>query len=323
MSVTETMSVDREGIEARAEELLARVPSYLWDGDSLPVPVERIADSSFGLLVRDVPDLWSAPGAPPRHGDQTLSGLLLPAAGEIWVNAQEARRWPGRRRFTISHELGHHVMHRDDGRPLYCRAKVVEEEESPDERSRPPVPEQEANVFAAALLMPHWLICRDYKRGGMDFAQLCERYGTSMAAMSRRMRTVVPARKDAERWSAIDRDQRHRLLDRWARHLDRIDADARRRHVSDRRLLVHVTRDELAAVLEDPDARPDAILARGGRPETLWAAAIVAERRGARDAPRLAAATVAALHLERLTDGEDAYLAAAARCAERGIKRRD
>lgn len=322
MSVTEAMPVDREAIERRAEELLAYVPPYLWDGDSLPVPVERIADSWFGLLVRDVADLWSAPGAPPRHGGQTLSGLLLPAAGEIWVNAQEARQWPGRRRFTIGHELGHHAMHRDDGRPLYCRAKAVEEEE-PEQRPRPAVPEQEANVFAAALLMPHWLICRDYRRGGLDFAQLCERYGTSMAAMSRRMRTVVPARKDAERWSAIDRDQRYRLLDRWARHLDRIDADARRRRVSDRRVLVHAARDDLATIVHDPDAHPEALLARGGRPETLWAAAIVAGRRGVHDAPRLAAATAAALDLERLADGEDAYLAAAARCAERGIKRRD
>jgi hypothetical protein len=316
------VTVNREGIERRAEEVLARVPAYLWDGDSLPVPVERIADSWFGLLVRDVRDLWSAPGAPPRDADRTLSGLLLPDAGEIWVNAQEARQWPGRRRFTIGHELGHHVMHRDDGRSLYCRSAVVEEEE-PEERSRPPVPEQEANDFAAALLMPHWLICRDYKRGGMDFAQLCDRYGTSMAAMSRRMRTVVPPKQDDERWSQIDRDLKYRLLDRWARHLDRIDADAGRRRVSDRRILVHAARDDLTTVLQDPEARPNAILDRGGRAETLWAAAVVAGRREARDAPRLQSATASALDLERLEDGEDTHLAAAARCAERGIKRRD
>jgi IrrE N-terminal-like domain len=316
------VTVDREAIERRAEELLARVPAYVWDGDSLPVPVERIADSWFGLLIRDVPDLWSAPGAPSRHPDQTLSGLLLPDAGEIWVNAQEARQWPGRRRFTIGHELGHHVMHRDDGRSLYCRSRVVEEEE-PAERPRPPVPEQEANVFAAALLMPHWLISRDYKRGGMDFAQLCGRYGASMAAMSRRMRTVIPARTDGARWSEIDRDLQYRLLDRWARHLDRIDADVHRRRVSDRRVLVYAARNDLATVLNDPNASPEAILDRGGKPETLWAGAVVAARRGARGAAHLEAATASAVGLRRLSDGEDTYLAAAARCAERGIKRRD
>ena len=43
-----------EGVAQRAEELLAEVPDWIWDGETLPVPVEDIADSHFGLLVRDV-----------------------------------------------------------------------------------------------------------------------------------------------------------------------------------------------------------------------------------------------------------------------------
>ena len=42
-----------EGIEQRAELCLEGVPSYMWDGQSLPVPVEDIADSYVGLLIRD------------------------------------------------------------------------------------------------------------------------------------------------------------------------------------------------------------------------------------------------------------------------------
>ena len=99
-------------VEERAEAVLAPLPTYVWDGDTLPVPVEDIADTQFGLLVRDVEDMASAPGAPlVEH--HALSGLLLPARGEIWVNAHEAKQWPPRRRFTIGHELGHWVMHRD------------------------------------------------------------------------------------------------------------------------------------------------------------------------------------------------------------------
>ena len=52
----------REEIERRAEEVLSRVPSWHWDGERLPVPVEDIADSCCGLLVRDVDDLTRAPG---------------------------------------------------------------------------------------------------------------------------------------------------------------------------------------------------------------------------------------------------------------------
>ena len=53
-----------EEIERRAEQFLAQIPSYVWDGATLPVPIEEIADTHVGLLVRDVADLGTAPGAP-------------------------------------------------------------------------------------------------------------------------------------------------------------------------------------------------------------------------------------------------------------------
>ena len=100
----------------------------MWDGETLPVPVEELVDSVYGLLVRDVEDMRAAPGAPVAGATgQSLSGLLLPARGEIWVNAEEARIWPPRRRFTIGHELGHWVMHRDGQQALFCRRTAVDE----------------------------------------------------------------------------------------------------------------------------------------------------------------------------------------------------
>ncbi len=69
-------------IERLAEEFLARIPSYVWDGATLPVPIEEIADTHVGLLERDVDDLGIAPGVPELAHGQALSGLLLPAVGE-------------------------------------------------------------------------------------------------------------------------------------------------------------------------------------------------------------------------------------------------
>jgi IrrE N-terminal-like domain len=183
--------------EKRADEQLARVPDWIWNGETVPVPVEDIADSCFGLHVREAEDLRTAPGAPELPADQGLSGLLLPARGEIWVNASEAREWPSRRRFTIGHELGHWCLHRTDG-ALWCRSRTVDppdEGELPPRRAYPPE-ESEANEFAAALLMPAHLVQRHYQRlRERDpqgcFQQLCRLFGASGAAMSRRLRRVI------------------------------------------------------------------------------------------------------------------------------------
>jgi hypothetical protein len=177
-----------DAIEARAEDVLACVPSWLWDGERLPVPVEDIVDSCFGLLVRDVDDMAAAPGAPTLEPGQALSGLLLASCGEIWVNAAEAREWPSRRRFTIGHELGHWVLHRAGQTALFCRHGVVEPETT---KPALPVSEDQANRFAAALLMPARLIRREYATGP-DFDQLCRTFDASGAAMGRRLHAVIP-----------------------------------------------------------------------------------------------------------------------------------
>jgi hypothetical protein len=177
-----------EAIEARAEAVLERVPSWIWDGESLPVPVEDIADSCFNLLVREAEDLSAAPGAPELGPDQSLSGLLLPAWGEIWVNADEAARAPARKRFTICHELGHWCMHRDGGRDeraVFCRSATV----GPDAAGGPDMEEQ-AQIFAAAMLMPAHLV-REHYKPGMDFWGFCDRFGSSGQAMGRRLHRVI------------------------------------------------------------------------------------------------------------------------------------
>src|SRR5690606_13578869 len=59
----------------------------------------------------------------------------------IIVN-QRTNRSESRRRFTIAHELGHYMLHRELSHHFLC---------SPRDRSRM---EREANYFAAELLMP-------------------------------------------------------------------------------------------------------------------------------------------------------------------------
>lgn len=179
-------------LEARADALLAEVPEWIWDGESLPVPIEEIADTHVGLLIRDVEDMSAAPGAPKLAEDQSISGLLLADRGEIWVNADEATRWPPRRRFTIGHELGHWQLHRTADRgDLFCRRTEVDEE--PNAADGLSIEEQ-ANIFAAAITMPTHLMRQHYAKLKDEpecFQQMCERFGASGAAMGRRLHTAI------------------------------------------------------------------------------------------------------------------------------------
>lgn len=184
----------RAAIEARADALLAAVPGWIWSGHTPPVPIEEIVDSCLGLLVRDVEDLSAAPGCPRLAAGQSLSGLLLPSASEIWVDAEESRRWPARRRFTIAHEVGHWALHQDQRKrgPLFCRHGQVDpaERESAELPPLDPI-EEEANQFAAALLIPAALLRREYERPDRDFSRLCAAFSSSGAAMGRRLHQVI------------------------------------------------------------------------------------------------------------------------------------
>ena len=182
--------------EDAAKEQLASVPEWMWDGESLPVPVETIADSHFGILVREREELGTIAGLPAAH----VSGLLLPGPREIWVDEEESRRAPVRRRFTIGHELGHWVLHCDLGldptAAVQCRTESLTEEGAVEEDAgrqhfarpaRYPMTEIEANQFAAAMLMPRALVEKEHAWQDGNLWRLSQAFGVSTVAMKRRL----------------------------------------------------------------------------------------------------------------------------------------
>jgi hypothetical protein len=152
--------------DPRAGALLRR---YLdtYRGEEIPVPVESIAEDLLGLQVSEA--------------ELECSGLLVPAERRIWINAAEARQAPGRRRFTIAHELGHWVCQVLEGRwqPVFCR------EVEAGGNGYPPL-EREANVFAAELLMPEPAV-RGAWDDTYDVGACSRRFGVSSSAMQWRL----------------------------------------------------------------------------------------------------------------------------------------
>jgi len=97
--------------DPRAAALLRRYHERFGGSLQPPVPVEAIAEDLLGLNVGESESL-------------EVSGMLLPAEREVWLNATES---PERRRFTLAHEVGHWVCQVLEGRivPIYCRAGEV------------------------------------------------------------------------------------------------------------------------------------------------------------------------------------------------------
>jgi Zn-dependent peptidase ImmA (M78 family) len=92
-------------------------------------------------------------------GDSSVSGLLVSDGKNtaIFIKQDDA---PVRQRFSIAHEIGHHVLgHQfEDGQHVHVdRGHIITPRDSRSSTGEDPR-EVEANQFAAALLMPHHFI---------------------------------------------------------------------------------------------------------------------------------------------------------------------
>jgi hypothetical protein len=159
--------------------------------DVPPVPVERVAIALLGLFLDEADDLRALPGAPTDQG--RLSGMLDAEEMVVWVDRGEARRSPGRRRFTIAHEIGHLVLHVPRFHELFYDGPAdIREIEEPPVAGLPELPrrEREANVFARELLMPETLVDEQARATGFNLPALAKRFEVSVPAMRLRLRLL-------------------------------------------------------------------------------------------------------------------------------------
>lgn len=154
-----------EEIETRAEAILKKAGVT-----SLPVPVEEIAEK-YQIRISRAPH-------------KNFSGMLIRKDGRalIGVNNSEAEV---RQRFTIAHELGHFFLHPNQD-------AFVDYRDNKNGIMRTPR-EKQANMFAAALLMPRKLLSKDFKaiaKNGFsddELHELARRYDVSEDAIRFRL----------------------------------------------------------------------------------------------------------------------------------------
>ena len=150
--VIEFPEISLDDIEARAQQLIGDYENYIGRSVAAPIPVESIAEHYLGYQI-DITD--EGLFQDPRY----LGGIVFDE-NVIRVNAS-VESHEGRYNFTIAHEIGHHVLHRD-------RYLAERDAEHPGimcrEVSAKPLVEQQADQFASALLMPAELMAPAIER---------------------------------------------------------------------------------------------------------------------------------------------------------------
>lgn len=148
-----------------------------YDIEALPVNPQEIAEY-HGIIVQEA-DLGEG-----------VSGAIVVKKGKakIGYNPAEVEH---RQRFTIAHELGHYLLHRDKMEMFIDKTfyALRDENSSKGEYKM----EREANAFAAALLMPRSLVIREAKKLDFDLLddkklrKLADKFDVSTQAMSFRL----------------------------------------------------------------------------------------------------------------------------------------
>ncbi|WP_281826139.1 ImmA/IrrE family metallo-endopeptidase [Jannaschia rubra] len=125
-----------------------------------------------------------------------VEGMLMPrpdGSGEWGIIYNESIRSAGRRNFTLAHELGHYLLHRQDHPGgLQCTSRNMADWDSARNRI-----EAEANTFASYLLMPLDDFRAQIKGRAIDIdvmAELAERYAVSLTAATLKWMTITDKR---------------------------------------------------------------------------------------------------------------------------------
>ena len=137
-------------IEEAADHLLNEYRDFA-GSFTLPVPVESIAEHFLKYDI-EITDQG-------LFDDPSFLGGISFETNTIFVNSS-IEDHEGRYTFTIAHEIGHHVLHKDlydelvaDRSQILCR-----------EEKQKPLIERQADRFAAALMMPRHTLYDEVKK---------------------------------------------------------------------------------------------------------------------------------------------------------------
>ncbi len=150
-----------------------------------------LGENRYPLNIRDICLEYSR-NKFPDHRIQEVRGDDLPGfEGALYGSYRDGKsRWlilfnneipqPGRINFTLAHEFGHYLLHRDELTKFECSQEDLSNFRDDAQR------ESEANKFASQLLMPPNDFRKQIDRQKIDFGLIehcTDRYSVSLTAM--------------------------------------------------------------------------------------------------------------------------------------------
>jgi Zn-dependent peptidase ImmA (M78 family) len=158
-----TPSVSVSSIKKQARDVLSRLyrvyyeetGQYLSPDEFFPVDLGKIISSVMSWEFEGVSDL-----GPDRYG-QRLRGDCNHDEKRIRISVEGMK--PGEKAFTIAHEIGHALMHKEMYRPSSSssRKKRIRRVTALTETDYERKMEREADIFATEIVMPEKAV-RDY-----------------------------------------------------------------------------------------------------------------------------------------------------------------
>lgn len=158
------------------------------DINSIEAKVNTILENVYGstmniqlpVSLQDIMNKYEITAQIGTFEDPDISGVYEKEKKIIYVASDEAAN---RKSFTIGHELGHFFLHQDKKDDIFYRSQILNltDEEKQEE--------QEANWFAATLLMPENQLQHFYSLT-KDMGELAVVFGVSSTAVYYRLKNL-------------------------------------------------------------------------------------------------------------------------------------
>lgn len=156
------------------------------DIQTVPVDVISLAKSmGINIVVQEL--------------ENKMSGFLILKNGQVAIGINQNHH-PNRQRFTVAHELGHYLLHREQSNIFVDSMLFYRDQDSADGKTQQEI---QANAFAAELLMPEAVIEEHLRNNEVDLydpvevAKLASKFGVSEQALTIRLVNLnhAPAEK--------------------------------------------------------------------------------------------------------------------------------